>query len=88
MSRRPHARALRLALEPSSNRSVIDAVFELADIASAFEVTVSPEEVAHGEPAPDVVVDAVRRLEFHGTSVSRSRTRETGSTPHLPPVCG
>jgi HAD superfamily hydrolase (TIGR01509 family) len=56
------ARTFRLALASSSNRSVIDAVLELADIASAFEVTVSSEEVAHGKPAPDVFVEAARRL--------------------------
>jgi HAD superfamily hydrolase (TIGR01509 family) len=52
----------RLALASSSNRSVIDAVLEGADLAALFEVTVSSEEVARGKPAPDVFLEAARRL--------------------------
>jgi HAD superfamily hydrolase (TIGR01509 family) len=51
-----------LALASSSNREIIDAVLELAGIADLFQVTVSSEEVAHGKPAPDVYLEAARRL--------------------------
>ena len=58
------AGSFRLALASSSNRRVIDAVLEAAGIASSFEVTVSSEEVARGKPAPDVFLEAARRLDL------------------------
>lgn len=51
-----------LGLASSSNREVIDAVLEQAEIAGHFRAAVSSEEVAHGKPAPDVYVEAARRL--------------------------
>jgi HAD superfamily hydrolase (TIGR01509 family) len=51
-----------LAVASSSNRPVIDLVLELAGIAGAFAVTVSSEEVRRGKPAPDVYLEAARRL--------------------------
>jgi HAD superfamily hydrolase (TIGR01509 family) len=51
-----------LALASSSNREVIDAVLELAGLTDLFKVTVSSEEVARGKPAPDVYLEAARRL--------------------------
>jgi HAD superfamily hydrolase (TIGR01509 family) len=56
------AETFRLALASSSNRSVIDSVLDNAGLAAAFEVTVSSEEVARGKPAPDVFLEAARRL--------------------------
>src|SRR4051794_31275018 len=52
-----------LGLASSSNRPVIDLVFELAEIADDFQATVSSEEVGAGKPAPDVYLEAARRLE-------------------------
>ena len=52
----------RLGLASSSNRAVIDAVLERAELARLFEVTVSSEEVPRGKPAPDVFLEAARRL--------------------------
>jgi HAD superfamily hydrolase (TIGR01509 family) len=57
------ARSFRLALASSSNRRVIDAVLDGAGLAASFEVTVSSEEVGRGKPAPDVFLDAARRLD-------------------------
>lgn len=51
-----------LALASSSNRLVIDRVLVIAGLQSAFEVTVSSEEVPRGKPAPDVYLEATRRL--------------------------
>ncbi len=51
-----------LALASSSNRPLIDAVLELAGLSASFRVTVSSEEVARGKPAPDVYLEAARRL--------------------------
>jgi HAD superfamily hydrolase (TIGR01509 family) len=51
-----------LALASSSNRELIDLVLELSGLAIHFEATVSSEEVSHGKPAPDVYLEAARRL--------------------------
>jgi HAD superfamily hydrolase (TIGR01509 family) len=51
-----------LAVASSSNRPLIDAVLELAGLERHFRATVSSEEVARGKPAPDVYVEAARRL--------------------------
>ena len=56
------AGTFRLALASSSNRPLIDAVLEASGLAAYFEATVSSEEVARGKPAPDVFLDAARRL--------------------------
>src|SRR4051812_38592013 len=51
-----------LGLASSSNRHVIDLVLELAEIADDFQATVSSEEVGAGKPAPDVYLEAAKRL--------------------------
>jgi HAD superfamily hydrolase (TIGR01509 family) len=51
-----------LGLASSSNRELIDLVLELSALAPYFRVTVSSEEVARGKPAPDVYLEAARRL--------------------------
>jgi HAD superfamily hydrolase (TIGR01509 family) len=60
--RRLQAAGFRLAVASSSNRPLIDTVLEVAGVADAFETTVSSEEVARGKPAPDVYLEAARRL--------------------------
>ena len=57
-----------LGLASSSNREIIDSVLDLAGLAAYFEATVSSEEVAHGKPAPDVYLEAARRLGVDPTS--------------------
>ena len=52
----------RLGLASSANRQIIDLVLELADLDRHFEATVSSEEVPRGNPAPDVYLEAARRL--------------------------
>src|SRR5206468_9346172 len=49
-----------LALASSSNRELIDAFVEVTGL--DFRVTVSSEEVPRGKPAPDVFLEAARRL--------------------------
>jgi len=51
-----------LAIASSANRSIIDLVLGLADLADCFGATVSSEEVHHGKPAPDVYLEAARRI--------------------------
>src|SRR5262245_813932 len=58
----PLAPVFRLAVASSSNRPLIDAVLDAAGLAHRFELTVSSEEVARGKPAPDVYLEAARRL--------------------------
>jgi len=57
------AGSFRLGLASSSNRSVIDAVLDVSGLATLFGATVSSEEVARGKPAPDVFLEAARRLD-------------------------
>ena len=64
------AREFRLAVASSSNRPLIEAVLETAGIAELFEVTVSSEEVAGGKPAPDVYLEAARRLRVDPTGAA------------------
>ncbi len=52
----------RLAVASSSNRPLIDAVLKASGLAPFFEATVSSEEVPRGKPAPDVYLEAARRL--------------------------
>src|SRR5262249_18665595 len=56
------ARRWPLGLASSSNRPLIDAALELSGLDRLFAATVSSEEVPRGKPAPDVYLEAARRL--------------------------
>ena len=51
-----------LGLASSSNRPLIDLALDRMGVAELFRATVSSEEVERGKPAPDVYVEAARRL--------------------------
>ena len=51
-----------LGLASSSNRELIDLVLAESGFGRFFRATVSSEEVPRGKPAPDVYVEAARRL--------------------------
>jgi len=51
-----------LALASSSNREVIDRVMATSGWGESFRTWVSSEEVGRGKPAPDVFLEALRRL--------------------------
>ena len=51
-----------LGLASSSNRELIDRALDVSGLAPCFRTTVSSEEVARGKPAPDVYLQAARRL--------------------------
>jgi HAD superfamily hydrolase (TIGR01509 family) len=51
-----------LGVASSSNRELIDAVLRESGLAPYFRATVSSEEVPRGKPAPDVYLEAARRL--------------------------
>jgi HAD superfamily hydrolase (TIGR01509 family) len=62
-----------LGVASSSNRELIDLVLELSGLDRLFDATVSSEEVARGKPAPDVYLEAAKRL---GVDPSRSAAVE------------
>jgi HAD superfamily hydrolase (TIGR01509 family) len=57
-----------LGLASSANRSIIELVLGLSRLSACFAVTVSSEEVARGKPAPDVYLEAARRLDVSPTA--------------------
>ena len=85
--RRRLAGSFRLALASSSNRPLIDAVLAKPGSHRSSRSTVSSEEVARGKPAPDVFLEAARRLGVAPDAAPRSRTRRTASAPRTPPAC-
>jgi HAD superfamily hydrolase (TIGR01509 family) len=56
------AAALPVALASSSHPAVIAAALAATDLEDTFQVVVSSDEVSHGKPAPDVFLEAARRL--------------------------
>jgi HAD superfamily hydrolase (TIGR01509 family) len=62
-----------VGLASSANREVIDAVLAASGLAGVFGATVSGEEVARGKPAPDIYLEAARRL---GVDPARSAAVE------------
>jgi beta-phosphoglucomutase-like phosphatase (HAD superfamily) len=56
------ASSLSVAIASSAHCSVIEAAMESIGLADTIPITVSSDEVAHGKPAPDVYLEAARRL--------------------------
>ena len=52
-----------LGLASSANRPIIELVLDLSHLRDRFRAAVSSEEVPGGKPAPDVYLEAARRLE-------------------------
>lgn len=52
----------RLGLASSAHRDVIASALAATGLVDAFRAVVSSDEVAHGKPAPDVYLEAARRL--------------------------
>jgi len=72
------AHAFPLALASSANREVIDAVLDGAGITERFGATVSSEEVERGKPAPDVYLEAARRLGVEPTECAAVEDSSNG----------
>jgi HAD superfamily hydrolase (TIGR01509 family) len=51
-----------LAVASSAPKSLIEAVLDASALRPAFAAAVSSEEVTHGKPAPDVYLEATKRL--------------------------
>jgi HAD superfamily hydrolase (TIGR01509 family) len=67
-----------LGVASSSNRPLIDLVLDLAGIAPLFQATVSSEEVPRGKPAPDVYLEAARRLAVDAEQSAAIEDSESG----------
>jgi HAD superfamily hydrolase (TIGR01509 family) len=72
------ADAFPLGLASSSNRELIDAVLEAGGVSQLFRATVSSEEVGRGKPAPDVYLEAARRLGVTPERVAAVEDSESG----------
>ena len=57
-----------VAIASSAHREVIDAALAATGLTATFPVIVSSDEVDHGKPAPDVYLEAARRLSVAPTS--------------------
>jgi HAD superfamily hydrolase (TIGR01509 family) len=89
-----------LGLASSSNRPVIDLVLDRMGVAAKFAATVSSEEVGRGKPAPDVYLEAARRLSADPQGCAAIEDSENGirsahaagmrvlaiPNPHFPPA--
>ena len=67
-----------LGIASSSNRPLIDLFLELTGTSDLFRATVSSEEVSRGKPAPDVYLEAARRLRVAPTSTTAIEDSENG----------
>jgi HAD superfamily hydrolase (TIGR01509 family) len=67
-----------LGVASSSNRGLIDLVLGLSGLAKHFRATVSSEEVPRGKPAPDVYLEAARRLGVEPSRAAAVEDSEAG----------
>jgi HAD superfamily hydrolase (TIGR01509 family) len=67
-----------IGLASSSNREVIDLVLERMGVAHLFAATVSSEEVERGKPAPDVYLEAARRMRVDPRTATAIEDSENG----------
>jgi HAD superfamily hydrolase (TIGR01509 family) len=67
-----------LGLASSSNKPLIDLALEVSGLAPYFRATVSSEEVARGKPAPDVYLEAARRLDVEPTRAAAIEDSHNG----------
>jgi HAD superfamily hydrolase (TIGR01509 family) len=67
-----------LGLASSSNRELIDLVLRVSALERWFAATVSSEEVPRGKPAPDVYLEAARRLGVRAESCAAVEDSENG----------
>jgi HAD superfamily hydrolase (TIGR01509 family) len=56
------AAGIPVAVASNSPRAFLDLVLQTSGMASRFAVTVAGDEVAHPKPAPDIYLEACRRL--------------------------
>jgi HAD superfamily hydrolase (TIGR01509 family) len=88
-----------VAIASSSNLELIEVVLAAAGLSDVVRVIVSSEQVAHGKPAPDVYLEAARRLGVEPTRCAAVEDSRNGirsakaaemrvfaiPNPHFPP---
>ncbi|HST16589.1 MAG TPA: HAD family phosphatase [Gaiellaceae bacterium] len=67
-----------LAIASSSNPEVIEVVLRAAGIEPLVQAAVSSEQVGRGKPAPDVYLEAVRRLGVEGANAAAVEDSHNG----------
>jgi HAD superfamily hydrolase (TIGR01509 family) len=67
-----------LAVASSAPKSLIEAVLDASSLREAFRAAVSSEEVARGKPAPDVYLEAAKRLGVTPTSCAAIEDSSNG----------
>ena len=67
-----------LGLASSANPSIIELVLDRAGLRASFQATVSSEEVPRGKPAPDVYLEAARRLGVEAESCAAIEDSSNG----------
>jgi HAD superfamily hydrolase (TIGR01509 family) len=88
-----------VAIASSSNPELIEVVLRVAGLDTLIEVAVSSQEVARGKPAPDVYLEAARRLDVDAARCAAVEDSHNGirsahaagmrvvavPNPHFPP---
>lgn len=96
------ARDRPVALASSAHREVIDAALAATGLTGTLTVVVSSDDVEHGKPAPDVYLEAARRLgvepprclvvedSYNGVAAARAAGMTTVLVPNVsvPPAAG
>jgi HAD superfamily hydrolase (TIGR01509 family) len=67
-----------LGLASSSNREIIELFLDLSGLRDRFAATVSSEEVEQGKPAPDVYLEAARRMDVNPEDSAAVEDSENG----------
>jgi len=67
-----------LAVASSAPKSLIEAVLDASSLHEAFRAAVSSEEVTRGKPAPDVYLEAAKRLGITPTSCAAIEDSSNG----------
>jgi HAD superfamily hydrolase (TIGR01509 family) len=67
-----------LAVASSAPKSLIEAVLDASSLRPAFRAAVSSEEVERGKPAPDVYLEAAKRLGITSTSCAAIEDSSNG----------
>lgn len=95
-----HARGIAMAVASGSSPAAIEAVLKSTGLDAYLTEYVSAEEVAHGKPAPDVFLEAARRLgvapagcvvvedAVPGAAAARAAGMRCIAVPYVPATAG
>ena len=74
-------RGIRVALNTGFNREILDHIISALDWSSLIDDSIASSEVEHGRPAPDMIVELMRRC-------NQERSSEDAIGPDEIVVCG